>query len=64
MAIKKPKKLKYPRKPKQKASLQVHENYLAKVKEIDKENKKRESDYKRDVKKLDSVKKQIASIKR
>lgn len=38
------KMLKYPKKPKASASLHSKENYLAKVKEIDKENAARHKD--------------------
>ena len=45
--MKKPKKLKIPRKPKKSASLETLKNYLKKVKEIERENKRRESEYKK-----------------
>lgn len=45
--MKKPKKLKYPRKPKASASLATMENYLKRVKEIDKANADREREYKK-----------------
>ena len=45
--MKKPKKLKLPRKPSRKASLESLKNYLKKVSEIHRENKKRESEYKK-----------------
>ena len=38
---------KYPKKPKKSASIHVKERYLSKCKEIDAENKKRISDYKK-----------------
>ena len=45
--MKKPKKLKYPRKPKASASLATMENYLKRVKEIEKANAEREREYKK-----------------
>jgi len=45
--MKKPKKLKYPKKPKANASLTVLENYVKRRKNIDKENADRERDYKK-----------------
>mgnify|MGYP003383127593 CR=1 FL=1 len=43
--MRKPKKLKYPKKPKASASVVTMENYLKKRTEIDKENKRREAEY-------------------
>ena len=45
--MRKPKKLKYPRKPKATASVATMENYLKRVKEIDKANAEREREYKK-----------------
>jgi len=45
--MKKPKKLKYPRKPKATASVCTMENYLKRVKDIDKANAEREREYKK-----------------
>lgn len=45
--MKKPKKLKLPRKPKKSASLETLKNYTKKVKEIERENKRRENEYKK-----------------
>ena len=41
------KKLKYPKKPKGNASVTTKENWLKKVADIDKENKRRESENKK-----------------
>lgn len=60
--MKKPKMLKYPRKPKANASTQVMENYLAKVKEIDKRNSANEADYKREKAKKEQLKKKVAAV--
>ena len=54
------KMLKYPRKPKQSASVAVKERYLDRVKEIDKENAKRKSTNKRS----DDLSKKIAAVGR
>lgn len=63
MAItKKPKKLKYPKKPKAGASIAAMENYLSKRKEIDKKNASRNSEYNKAKSKRESLKKQIAKI--
>ena len=53
------KMLKYPKKPKQSASAATLERYIARCKEIDKENGKRKSSNS----KLDSLKKRVAGIK-
>ena len=45
--MKKPKKLKNPKKPKANASVAVMENYLKRVKEVDKKNADREREYKK-----------------
>lgn len=62
-SIRKPKKLKLPKRPKANASNTTLENYLKKVADVKKQNKKRESDYKSAVKKRDTLKKRIASLK-
>lgn len=51
---------KYPKKPKANASVTVKENYLDKVKEIDKENAHRKAENK----KSDTLTKKIAGIKK
>lgn len=61
-ALRKPKKLKLPKKPKQTASNEVMERYLKKVAEVKKDNAKRESTYKSAVKKRETLKKKIASL--
>lgn len=50
---------KYPKKPKAGASLATLENYIAKCKEIDKENEQRKRDHK---KRLD-LKKKVQAMK-
>lgn len=63
MAItKKPKKLKYPKKPKANASISSMENYLAKRKEVDKQNASRMSEYNKNKSKRESLKKAIAKV--
>jgi len=52
----KPKMLKYPKKPKQSASFATWERYWDKVKEIDKENQKRMNEYHKLIKQLDAEK--------
>jgi hypothetical protein len=52
--------LKYGKKPKANASVQVMQNYIAKCKEIDKKNAARKADKK----KAEGLKKQIANIGR
>jgi hypothetical protein len=54
--MKKPKKLKLPKKPKRGASLESLKNYLQKCKEIHRENKKRESDHKKHLKLYNKIK--------
>jgi hypothetical protein len=56
----KSKKLKYPKKPKKTASVQVKENWLKRCKEIDKKNAERE----KSKKKSESLSNQIANHKR
>ena len=62
MALKKPKMLKYPRKPKAGASLTVKENYLNKIKDIDKENARRVSEYNSTKSKLKTIATKIAKV--
>ncbi len=51
--------LKYPKKPKQSASVQTFERYIERCKEIDKENAKRKAQNA----KRDALKKRVAGIK-
>lgn len=51
---------KYPKAPKQSASIEVKERYLARCKEIDKENAKREAEHK----KSEALSKKIAAVRR
>lgn len=53
------KMLKYPRKPKASASIESKENYLKRVKEIDKENAKRKAFNK----KSEDLSKKIAGVR-
>ena len=53
------KMLKYPRKPKQSASIATKERYLARVKEIDRENLRRKAANKRS----DDLRKKSASVR-
>lgn len=63
MAItKKPKALKYPKKPKVNASISAMENYLAKRKEVDKLNASRMSEFNKNKSKRESLKKAIAKV--
>lgn len=59
---KKPKALKMPKRPKQSASVTVWENYERRRKETVAKNKKRLSDYKKAINKIESDKKKKASI--
>lgn len=52
------KMIKYPKKPKQSASIESKERYLARVREIDKENAKRKAENK----KSEELSKKIAGI--
>ena len=63
-ALRKPKKLKLPKKPKRGASIATMEAYLDKVKHVHSENKKRLSDYEKNKKKRESLRNQIAGLKR
>ncbi|RHX91463.1 hypothetical protein DLM76_17195 [Leptospira yasudae] len=47
MALRKPKKLKYPKKPKRSASPETKKKYLERLADIDKKNKSRESEFER-----------------
>lgn len=51
---------KYPKAPKQSASIEVKERYLTRCKEIDKENAKREAERK----KSEALSKKIAAVRR
>ena len=54
------KMLKYPKKPKQSASVATKERYLSRVKEIDRENMRRKAENK----KSDDLSKKISAIGR
>lgn len=56
---KKPKMLKKPSKPKSKTIASM-EKYLKRVSEVEKENKRRESQYKKDLKKWEDLKNKVA----
>lgn len=62
--MRKPKLKKYPKKPKKTASLAVKENWLRKTTEIDKENRQKESDYKKSHEKSKQIDKKIQTKKR
>jgi len=62
--LKKPKKLKYPKKPGKSASAAVLKRYLERCKEVDKRNQQRMSDYNKEKKARETLKKQIESIRR
>lgn len=53
------KMIKYPKKPKQSASIETKERYLARVREIDKENARRKAENK----KSEELSKKIAGIR-
>lgn len=53
-------KIKYPKAPKASASIETKERYLARCKEIDRENAKREAEKK----KSETLSKKIAAIRR
>jgi len=55
-----PKQKKYPKKPKQSASLRVMENFLSRVKDVDKYN----ADLKKNAAKRETLKKKIQNLKR
>lgn len=61
-AIKKPKKLKMPKKPKAGASNAVLEKYLEKRKEVEKKNASRLAEYEKAKTKRETLKKKIAAI--
>lgn len=54
--MKKPTKLKLPKKPKKSASLETLKNYMNKCKEVHRENKRRESEYKKHQKLYNKIK--------
>ncbi len=58
----KPKFLKYPKKPRQSAATSVLERYMERVKEIDRENKERLSKYERDLKDFENDKRHHAEL--
>lgn len=47
MALTRPKKLKYPKKPKKGASPETKKRYLDRIAEIDKKNKAKQAEYER-----------------
>lgn len=54
------KMLRYPKKPKQSASVATKERYLARVREIDKENARRKAEQKKSA----DLSKKIAAVRR
>lgn len=61
-AIKKPKKLKFPKKPKATASIEVMKKYLAKRAEIEKTNRQREAAYVKAKKERETLQKKISGL--
>lgn len=61
--IKKPKKLKLPKKPKASASIATMENYLKKVAQVKSDNAKRLRDYESAIKKKAALRERIARSK-
>lgn len=59
---KKPKALKYPKRPKSTASLETWQNYVKKCDEIDKRNRERLRDWERKVKEIESREKKRQSL--
>ena len=62
--IKKPKALKYPKRPKGSASIAVWERYDARCKEVEKENHSRDSQYKKALSQREADKKKKAAIQK
>jgi len=62
--MKKPKKLKHPKRPSAKASNAVLKRYLERCKEVDKENKRRLAAWTKANKEREALKKRIASLKK
>ena len=63
-ALKKPKKKKYPRKPKANAAVSVMQNYLEKVKAIDKQYDADVSAYNKDQKARKELRAKVAKVTR
>lgn len=59
MAIRKPKKLKLPKKPRANASPNVLQNYLKRKAEVEKKNRANEAAYKAAVKKQAALRKKV-----
>ncbi|MDI7215762.1 hypothetical protein [Leptospira santarosai] len=59
MALRKPKKLKFPKKPKRSSSPEAKERYLSRKKEIEKKNKGNLSNYETRKKKDEKLNKEI-----
>lgn len=55
--MRKPKKLKLPKKPKANASVASMENYLKRVKEVEKANSDKEKEYKKSLALRDKIRK-------
>ena len=55
--MRKPKNKKYPKKPKASASVAVMENYLKRIKEVDKENSAKAAEYKKSLTLRDRIRK-------
>jgi len=61
-SLKKPKLKKFPKKPKKNASNEAKESYLKRYAEVEKANKKAQSDYKAALKKRDQLDKKISGL--
>jgi hypothetical protein len=62
--MKKPKKKKYPKKPKQSSSNESKKNYLARIKEIDSDFAKAEKEYTKEVADKKKLNTQVAAVRR
>lgn len=59
--LRKPKKLKFPKKPKANASAEVMKNYLRKYQDVEKLNAKKLAEYNKEKREREALKKKIAS---
>lgn len=61
MALRKPKLKKYPKKPKQSASLEVKQRYIERCASVDKDNAAKVAEYRKKKTALESVNKKLSS---
>jgi hypothetical protein len=61
MALRKPKLKKYPKKPKQSASLEVKQRYLERCKAVDNDNTAKVAEYRKKKTTLESINKKLSS---